>query len=170
MYIKLFDFEGGKIIPSIHCYQITWLKKIMDKYPTNYIKIYSYIHYVCSWNPDDNPYLLMREEDREETIARDLEIDFSLDDDVIQEALDNAKKLFELPAYRAWQAAKASLQALTDYQLSKKVKDGKDGNITQLMSLLKELPSLIKSFNEAYKNYIDSAKIALRGDRFNSQV
>ena len=64
MYIKLFDIENNTVIPSVHCYTIVWLKEIMEKYPNDYLKIFSYFQYMCSWNPDDNPYLAMKEEDR----------------------------------------------------------------------------------------------------------
>src|ERR1019366_3529827 len=98
MYIKIFDIENQRVIPSVHCYTIQWLKDIIDNYPTEYLKILSYLQYMCSWNPEDNPYLAVKEEEREEAIINDLGIDFSLEEDDIQLALEKCQKLFELPA------------------------------------------------------------------------
>ena len=163
MYIKLFDIENNTVIPSVHCYTIVWLKEIMEKYPNDYLKIFSYFQYMCSWNPDDNPYLAMKEEDREETIIRDLGIDFSMDNELIQESLQKCQDMFELPAYRAWQSAKVGLQNVFNFVKSQKVTAGKDGSGPFVVSAIEKLPSLNKA-------YMDSAKITIRGDKFNSQV
>ena len=32
MIAKLFDIQNFKIIPTIHCHTISWLKDIMDEY------------------------------------------------------------------------------------------------------------------------------------------
>ena len=170
MYIRLFDVENNRVAPSVHCFTIFWLKELMEQYPDNYLKIFAYLQYMCSWNPADNPYLAVKEEDREEAILQDIVADFSTEDDLIIEALEKCKALFELPAYRAWQSSKMSLQALTDYQRNTKAKDGKDGNIAQLMALIEKLPSLNKQFSEAYKTYMEEAQIETRGGKFNSLV
>ena len=170
MYIKLFDVVGNKVVPTEHCYVITWLKEIMDKYPEHYLKIFAYFQYMCSWNPDTNPYLAMKEEDREETILRDVGIDFSVDDDLIQESLQKCKEMCELPAYRAWKSAKIGLQNISNFVENQKITTGKDGSGPFIMSSIEKLPSLNKAFNEAYRAYMDAAKIVIRGDKFNSQV
>lgn len=170
MYIKLFDIENKQVIPTAHCYNITWLKAIMDNYPQDYIKIFSYLQYMCSWNPDDNPYLAVKEEEREQAILQDIEAEFSTEDDLIQNALENCNKLFELPAYRAWRALKLALANLQEFAEKNKITTGKDGNGTFIMSLIEKLPGLNKSFNEAYKTYMEEAKIETRGGKFSSLV
>ncbi len=170
MYIKLFDVENNKVIPTTHCYTITWLKDIMDNYPNNYTQIFAYLQYMNSWNPDDNPYLAVKEEDREEAILQDLKADFSTEDDLIQEAMTKCKELFELPAYRAWRALKIALANLQDFAEKNKITTGKDGNGTFVMTLIEKLPGLNKSFNEAYKTYMEEAKVETRGGKFSSLV
>lgn len=170
MYIKLFDIENKQVVPTIHCYTIIWLKDIMDSYPDNYLKIFYYLQYMCSWNPDDNPYLAVKEEEREEAILRDIDADFSTEDEKIFYALEQCEKLFELPSYRAWQAAKCALQNLTEIMKTTKITTGKDGSGPFIMNLIKTLPELNKSFNEAYKTYMEDVKIETRGGKFNSLV
>lgn len=170
MYIKLFDLQGNKVIPSIHCYTISWLKILIDEYPENYLKIFSYLQYMSSWNVDDNPYLAMKEEDREETITKDLEIDFSLDDDLIQEALEKCQTMHELPSYRLWRSAKNGIDKIRDYLDSVKVTSGKDGSNADFRATLKDLPNLQKAYNDGYKDFMEESKIMIRGDKFNSMV
>ena len=42
---KLFDIQGGKLVPTEHCYTINWLKDIMDEYKEEYeyLKVYMYL-------------------------------------------------------------------------------------------------------------------------------
>jgi len=65
MTIKLFDIQNNVVIPTEHCYTLTTLKNIMDKYPDDYLKIYQYLFYMTCPNPDLNPFFYMMEEDKE---------------------------------------------------------------------------------------------------------
>jgi len=152
MYIKLFDVENGVAKPTAQCYVINWLKDIMEKYPDNYLKIFSYLQFMYSWNPEDNPYLAMKEEDREETIIADIKPDFSL----------------ELPAYRTWLSCKKALDNIRDYLLNTKIVSGKDGNNKDYRDTMKDLPNLQKAYNEGYKEFMEEAKLEVRGGRYNS--
>jgi hypothetical protein len=170
MYIKLFTTQGDIAVPTDSVYAISWLKDIIDNYPKNYIKIFSYLQFMYSWNPDDNPYLAMKEEDREETILSDIKADFSTEDDLIQVAMQNCQKLFELPAFRLWKSAKKGLDNIREYLDNNKVYSGKDGNNKDYRDTLKDLPNLEKAYNEGYKAFMEEAKLEVRGNRFNSQV
>jgi len=68
MTIKLFDIENGVVIPTEHCYTLSTLKDIMDKYPEDYLKVYQYLFYMTCPNPDLNPFFYMMEEDKEDII------------------------------------------------------------------------------------------------------
>lgn len=170
MYIKLFTVTGGAVTPTEHCYTISWLKDIMKNYPKEYCKIYSYLQYMSSWCVDDNPYLSMKEEDRQDTIIHDLKLTVDVENEDIQLALENCQKLFELPAYRAWKAMKVGLQKIADFVETKGISAGKDGTGPFIMSSIKELPVLNKAFNEAYAQYMEEAKITIRGDKYISLV
>ncbi len=54
MTIKLFDIENGVVIPTEHCYTLSTLKDLMDKYPDDYLKVYQYLFYMTCPNPDLN--------------------------------------------------------------------------------------------------------------------
>jgi len=168
MYIKLFTTQGNIAVPTESCYIISWLKDIIDAYPENHVKIFAYLQFMFSWNPDDNPYLAIKEEDREQTIISDIKADFSTEDDLIQIAIKNCKKLFELPAYRTWKSIKGALKNIEDFCATQKISTGKDGSGPFIMSAAEKLPALNRSFNEAYKTYMEEAKLEVRGGRFNS--
>jgi len=170
MYIKLFDIQNDTVTPTPHCYTIEWLKTIIDNYPDNYCKIFAYLQYMCSWNPDDNPYLAIKEADREDTILNDINSDFSTEDDLIQEALTKCKKLFELPAYRLWLSGKKALDNIKDYLDNNKVYSGKDGNNKDYRDTLKDLPNLEKAYNEGYKAFMEEINLQVRGGRHNTIV
>lgn len=170
MFIKLFDVKERSVTPTEHCYVITWLKDIMESYPDNYCKIYAYLQFMSSWNPADNPYLAMEENNREEVILRDIDADFSTEDEIIQLALENCKKMHELPSYRLWLTAKKGLDKMKNYLDSVQMRDGKDGNIADYRATYKDLPNLEKAYNEAYRAFIDDVKMSVRGGKYNSQV
>lgn len=170
MYIKLFDIQGETVTPTNHCYTIEWLKVIIEKYPKEYNKIFAYLQYMCSWNPEDNPYLAMKEEDREETILKDIKGKFSTEDDLIQVALKNCKKLFELPTYRIWKAAKVALDNIAGYLETTKPTSGKDGSNADIRATMKDYPALCDAYNKGYKAFMDEVKITIRGDKFDSQI
>jgi hypothetical protein len=170
MYIKLFDFEGGSLVPSIHCYSIIWLKNIMESYPKNYLKIFLYLQYMCSWNPEDNPYLAMEESEREQTILYDIRADFSVEDDLIQEALQRCHKIFDTPTYRLYRAGKICIDNITKFLETTKPSSGKDGSIADIRATFKDFNNLVSEYNKGYKTFIEDTKVAIRGNKFDSQV
>ena len=87
MIPNLFDIENGSVKPTEHCYTLKALKDIMDNYPDNHLKIYLYLFYMTCPNPDMNPFFDIPEEDKEHIILKEIDADFSLDDDLIFNAL-----------------------------------------------------------------------------------
>ena len=54
--VRLFDIQNGKVVPSEHCYTLSSLKRIMDEYGEEAVKVYSYLFYMTCPNPDLNPF------------------------------------------------------------------------------------------------------------------
>ena len=95
--IKLLDVEDGVVKPTAHCQTIKWLSVITDKFGyDNGLKVYAYILYMV-YHGQENPYFNIPPEIREETIIKDLEIDFPLEEDEIIEALEKATNMYETP-------------------------------------------------------------------------
>ena len=92
--IRLFDIQNGQVVPSEHCYTLSFLKNIIGNYPMEYIKIYTYLFYMTCPNPDLNPFFDVPEQDKEEIILKEVDAEFSTDDEDIVYALAQCKKLY----------------------------------------------------------------------------
>ncbi|MCA9750385.1 MAG: hypothetical protein KC414_14845, partial [Romboutsia sp.] len=104
MLIKLFDIQDNKVVPSEHCHTISWLKNIMEEYKEDeeYLKIFAFIHYMVHPSPDVNPFHNLPDSIREQRIYDSLDAEFSLEDEMIINAVKNAKELFETPTMRMY--------------------------------------------------------------------
>jgi hypothetical protein len=163
--IKLFDIQNSKVIPTEHCYTLKSLKAIMEEYPDDYLKVYQYIFYMTSQTEENNPFFHMTEEDKEELIIEELDIDFSLDEPVIQRAIEVCNKLFETETSRAYYAIKKALDNMADYLNTTKFRDGKDGNVTQILSLAKQFNDVRQSYKGIYSDLKDEQASVVRGDQ-----
>jgi len=163
MLTRLFDIENDKVRATEHCYTLKFLKDIMDNYPDNYIKVYEYLFYMTCPNPDFNPYFHMSEVEKEEVIIQDIEADFSTEDDLIQIALKKCAKMYETSTSRAYKGISSMLDRLATYMENTPITDGRDGNITALVSAAKNYDSIRTSFKGAYKDLKEEQQSHARG-------
>ncbi len=164
MVIKLFDIDNGKVVPSVHCFTLSFLKSIMDKYPDSYITIYQYLFYMTCPDPDLNPFFNFKEDDKEEIILKEINADFSPEDDIIQNAINKCKDLYQTPTSRAYIGMKTMLDRLADYMSTTTVTSGRDGNINSLIAAAKNFDSIRSSFKGVYKDLKDEQQSRIRGD------
>lgn len=163
MIPKLFDIENGSVKPTEHCYTLKFLKDIMDSYPDDYIKVYSYLFYMSCPNSDMNPFFNVPEIDKEELILKQIEAEFSTDDDLIVEGLKETKKLYETPTYRAYMGIKSMLDRLAHYMETTEIEHGRDGNITALINAAAKYQAIRDSFKGAYNDLVNEQKSKVRG-------
>lgn len=165
MLPNLFDIEGRKCIPSQACYIVPWLKRIMDKYPTNYIQVYSYLFLTTCPDATLNPYMNFPEEDREDIVISDLKpLTFSLEDPIIIDTLNRLFKMYETPTLRIWRAAKIMLDEMATKLGTKSLTFGKDGNATDMRGMMKELPTFTENFMKL-ENMLKEEQAKVKGDR-----
>ena len=160
--IRLFEIDNKIIKPTEHCHTIKWLKVILDKHPKNALKIYAYIFYMTCPS-EENPFFNLPFHIREETVLRDLDIDFSLEDDEIIEAIDNAEKMYETPTVRAYNGIKQALDNIAEYMGNTTITDGKDGNIAQIRAMAKDYDSIRQSYKGTAKDLQDEQESRVRG-------
>lgn len=167
MLARLFDVQNGKVVPTEHCYTITWLKDIMDEYSEDdeYLKVYMYLFYMTYPNPDANPYFHYKVTGKEEAILEDIKAEFSTEDESIQIALRNCKKMFETPTSRAYEGIAGMLDKLAVYMKTANISDGRDGNITQIMTAGAKFEQIRQSFKGAYKDLQDEQQSRVRGGK-----
>ena len=160
--IKLLDIENNVVIPTVHCKTIKWLKVIEENYPEHFIKIYGYIFYM-SCPSQENPYFNVPVDNREDLIIGDLEINFSLEDDEIIEAVKKATVMYQTPTVRAYQGITTMLDNLTEYMRTTQVTAGRDGNINSLLRIAKEFDAIRQSYKGIAKDLEAEQQAHVRG-------
>lgn len=160
--IELFVLENSKILPSEHCYNLKFLKDIMEKYPDNYIKIYSYIFYMTCPNDKLNPFFNMPEEEKEDMILQEIDCDFSTEDDLIIQAIDKCNQLYETPTMRAYKGMAHMIERLAKYMNETPITHGRDGNINSLVAAAAKFDAIRNSFKGVAKDLQEEQKAARR--------
>lgn len=160
---KLFDIENKVLIPSESCYALPTLRRIMDEYPENYLKVYQYLFYMSCPNPDINPFFHAAEDDKEEIILAEIDADFSPEDDYIPGALEFCKKLYETPTSRAYNGIKQMLDRLGRYMETTNITDGRDGNLTALVNAAAKYQQIREAYKGAYKDLQEEQAGRARG-------
>lgn len=161
--IRLFDIQNGQVIPTEHCYTLKFLKDIMDEYPLEYTRIYAYLFYMSCPNPDLNPFFDVPEQDKEELILKEVDADFSTDDDMIVHARTMCEKLYQTPTYRAYMGIKTMLDRLARYMETTDIEHGRDGNITALVNAAAKFEQIRQSFKGTLRDLEEEQKSQVRG-------
>ena len=161
--IKLLDLENGKIIPTEHCYTLEFLKKIMDEYPEDHLSIYAYLFYMTCPNDELNPFFNIPSDDKEELILKEINANFSTEDDLIINALEKCELLYESPTVRAYKGISNMLDKLAIYMETTPITHGRDGNINSLVAAAKNFEGIRNSFKGVYKDLKDEQGPRTRG-------
>ena len=161
--VRLFDIENGKVIPTEHCYTLKFLKDIMEKHPEHFLKIYMYLFYMTCPNPDMNPFFDVPEEDKEELVLKEVEIDFSVDDEEIVYALKMCSKMYETPTFRAYQGIKIFLDNMAKSLATETLTFGRDGSSPALLRMAEKYDEVRQSFKGVYKDLMEEQKSSVRG-------
>jgi hypothetical protein len=167
MIAKLFDIQNFKVIPTVHCHTLKWLKDIMDEYEADeeYLKVYQYLFYMTYPNPDDNPFFHFKASEKEEQILEDINAEFSTEDPLIKIALDKLQKMYETPTSRAYDGISGMLDKLAVYMKTTTITDGRDGNISGIIQAAKNFEAVRASFKGAFKDLQEEQQSRVRGDK-----
>ena len=99
----------------------------------------------------------------EEVIIKDIEADFSLENEDLIYALSRCRALNETETSRAYNGIKTMLDKIADYMYSTAIKDGRDGNGSFILSAAKNFHSIRASYKEVYKDLQEEQKSRIRG-------
>jgi hypothetical protein len=164
--VKLFDISNGKVIPTEHCFTNRTLRRIMETYPDDFLTVYQYLFYMTCPNPDLNIYFHVKDNEKEEMILDELApINFSTEDDEVQFGLEFCRKIYETETARAYNGIKIMLDNMADYMASAKMRDGKDGNIIQLVSAAKNFDAIRQSYKGTLKDLQEEQSTTVRGGK-----
>jgi len=161
--IRLFDIQDGKLTPTEHCYTLKFLKDIMDSYPEQHLKIYTYFFYMTCHNPDLNPFFHFKDEEKEEVILKEINADFSTEDDLIVKGLESSRQMYETEISRAYYGIKKALDNIARYMAYTPITDGRDGNVTQIGRIAKDFDAIRQSYKGVYKDLMEEQQTKTRG-------
>ena len=161
--IRLFDIQNGQVIPSEHCYTLAFLKDIMDNFPDDCNKIYTYLFYMTCPNPDLNPFFHFPDEEKEEIILQEIGAEFSTDEDMIVRALKLCEIMYQTETSRAYYGIKKALDNIARYMSSTQITDGRDGNIAQIGRIAKDFDAIRQSYKGVYKDLMEEQQSSVRG-------
>lgn len=161
--IRLFDIQNGKVVASEHCYTLKFLKDIMDAYEEEAPKVYAYLFYMTCPSPDLNPFFDVPEVDKEELILREIDGDFSAEDDLIIAAKKMCEKMYQTPTYRAYQGIKIALDNMATFMATEKPTSGRDGSATALLRIAERFDMVRQSFKGVYKDLQEEQESTVRG-------
>ena len=149
--IRLFQVEDGKVLPTEHCYTISWLRVLMEKYPEHSTKMYAYLWYM-SFYGKANPFFNLKEgKVKDMEIIEALQPEFSLDNEDLQYALEKTQLMYTTATSRMHKSFKIMLDNMAEHIEENKITTGREGNMTSFISLGKNYESLRKNFSNASK-------------------
>ena len=164
MAVRIFDIQNGVVTPTVHCYTMLDLKRIMDQYPACYVEVYKYIFYMTCPDPELNPFADAAEHEREDIVMSQINPKgFSPEDDEVIAGLSLCTALYTTPTSRAYLGIKTMLDHLADYMRITTIKDGRDGNITALVNAAAKFDQIRNSYKGALKDLKDELKSQVRG-------
>jgi len=161
--IRLLDIQNGKVIPSEHCYTLKFLKDIMEEHPDEYLKIYAYLFYMTCPNPDMNPFFDIPETDKEEFILKEIDADFSTEDEKVIHALKMCEKMYQTPTYRAYLGIKIFLDNMAKSMASEQLTFGRDGSSPALLRMAEKYDAVRQSFKGVYRDLMEEQQSSVRG-------
>ncbi len=161
--IKLFDYKDGVIIPSIDVYNIGDLKAIVDNYPEQHIHILSYIFYVTCPSEELNPFFNLSIAEKKKKVAKQVGLRTSLDSPDIIKAIDLCKVLYTTPMGVFYEGSAEMLIKMGAYLRDTDIIHGRDGNMSLIMSVLKDNDKIRNAYKSSVKDLKEEQKSSTRG-------
>ncbi len=162
--LKLLELQNGQIILTEHCYNLQSLNLIMGAYSKEqYMKIYKYFFYMTCPNPELNAFFHEPAATKEEVIIKEIGIDFSLDDVLIQNGLEFCKARYETETARAYIGIKNAYDKLSEYLRTVEYTTGRDGNMTVALMAMKNYTAIRESFKKTREDLDEEQRGVARG-------
>ncbi len=163
---KIFEMRGKVIIPKGDCWIIQPIKKALELYPDEHLKVCAFLHYMNSMKKEDNPYADTPLTDRADQIVSDLGIEGDMDADVIVRALSCVEDLYYTTFYGLYKGIKSSMDKIGKALITTDIDfNQKDGNVGNIMRVAKDYESLRNSFKTAYRDFDEeTGNVRVRGN------
>ena len=147
--VRIFKLTQQGVEPNENVFQIPELRKITETYP-DYMPALSYVAYMSD-PTEDNIYGNLEEEDRKQILLLDFPGSYSPTDEVICKALHKLELLNDTTVNKYYRQARSMISKLGNYLETSKIDDSKEGNLSHIRGLVKEVGTVYKQFAEAEK-------------------
>lgn len=160
---RIFDIENKQVIINENILTIPELKAVYEEYEDP-IPAFLYLYHMTD---PEGAYNQLDEMEKEDAILYDFPGSYTSEDEVIIKALEKLKLLNTSETYRYYQSNKELLDKLSRYAREVDVTDGKNGNLAELISLVKSTGKTIQEYNILKKETEKEVKkLRMRGNGF----
>ena len=164
MIPEIFDLQNGTVVINVNCLLIPELKAVYDAYKDP-IPAFSFLHY--RFHPK-GPYCNTPEEDKDDILQDDFPGEYTLEDDVMVNAIKKMLVFVMSPTYRYYLDSKILLEKLGAFGRTSSITSGRDGNASVLSSHISKVGKTMSEFKQLEKiaqEELDEHKSRVRGDK-----
>lgn len=147
MYKEIFDIENGEVIINEHILNIPVLRAIKDYYK-NPLPAFKYLRY--RYDPK-SPYCDEPESDKDEIVLREFPGEYTLEDQVMIDAIDWLIARFVTPTYRYFLDNKRLMEKIGEAGRNEEITFGRDGNFAAMQRQLGTVGKTITEFKQLEK-------------------
>ena len=109
--------------------------------------------YIWALYDPQSPFMNIEEHEREESVMKDFPVYEYLQTMEMISAMEKAEKLYFSPLRKILKGAKKAVENISGFLEDTEISDGRDGNLTQIVSTIKSLPQILKAYQEAENAY-----------------
>ena len=164
MNINLFDISNKTVIINHNCLSIPELKAIVDYYKDP-IPAFNFLHY--KFDPH-SAYANIPEIEKDDILLKDFAGEYTLEDDVMINAINKMEELFITPTWRYYLDNKILMEKMGVFVRTAPITSGRDGNVAAMQAQLKSVGKTILEFKQLEKVALleaDEARGRIRGGK-----
>jgi hypothetical protein len=163
--MKVFDIVEQRVIINENILLIPTFKKLLTKYKGDALDVFSFIYYFLDYK---SPFFDYNPDAKEETLMKMFNTKgvFTLEDPEIIEAMTLYKQMNITPMIALLDGVNTAVHKMTKYLKNTEITDGKDGNLAQIKSTIKDLGQTIASYDQL-KDAVEKEieKSTIRGNK-----
>lgn len=143
---RILTVEKGKVVIDEAILSIPELKEVWNTYQE-----IVYLQYLWARFDPESSYLDYDESERLDKIIQDFPCD--INDFTMIKAINKCEELYNSPLRKILNGAKRAVENLSIYLETTEIEDGRDGNLTQIISAITNLSKIIKAYQDAENAY-----------------
>lgn len=163
---RILEFDNGRVRITENAILISDIKTLIDKYGEEGAEPYlAYCHLMTAL---DSPFVNLPDEEKEESIIFEINQtigEFDPFEPLLKPAVEKLESLYETDLMRYFKSLKISIKKMGDYIRTEEITSGRDGNLSEIIRILKESGSTLKSFKDIERQVDEELTIQLRGNQ-----